>query len=118
MAIFAEESPTFQPSMRIISAITNANPATVTTSFDHDYITGLVVRLLFPEGYGMVEANEAQGLITVTGATTFTIDIDTTLFEPFTVPGAFPENAQKPQVVPIGEDNAILTGSTQNVLPY
>lgn len=81
MAILAIASPTFQPAMRIISAITNASPATVTTTFDHDYVSGTVVRLHIPTGFGMYQANKLQGEITVTGTTTFTIDIDTTDFD-------------------------------------
>ena len=33
----ATEDPTYQPAMRVIQAITQANPAIVTTTFDHDY---------------------------------------------------------------------------------
>jgi len=118
MAILAVESPTFQPAMRIITAITQSNPAAVTTSFDHDYVSGMIVRLVIPPGYGLEEYNEQKGTITVTGDTTFTIDIDTTIGEPFTVPAVFPENKQSPQVLPIGEINSMLTTATRNVLPY
>ena len=42
---FSNSTPTFQPTLRIISAITNENPAKVTTTLAHDYITGEIVRL-------------------------------------------------------------------------
>jgi len=86
MSILAEANPVFQRAMRVISSITNANPAVVTTTFDHQYLTGLIVRLNIPKGYGMSQANQLYGPITVTGSTTFTIDIDSTLFDTFIVP--------------------------------
>lgn len=118
MAILAYQYPVFKPSMRIISSITNANPAVVTTTFNHGYINGIVLRLVVPLGYGMVQANQLSGTITVTGATTFTIDIDTSLFSPFVTPATAPDNLQSSQAVPFGEDNSILLAAVQNVLPY
>jgi len=118
MAILAIANPTYKPSMRIISAITNAFPAAITTTFNHNYVTGTVVRLFVPAGYGMLEAHELFGPITVTGDTTFTVKIDTTNFGVYITPSGFPDNAQYAQVVPIGEINSILTAATENALPY
>lgn len=118
MAILAVQNPTYKPSMRVISNITNANPATVTTTFAHGYISGTICRLHIPPGYGILQANTLFGEITVTGDTTFTIDIDTSTFEPYTTPDSFPEDKQYPQVVPIGENNSILAAAVRNVLPY
>lgn len=118
MTILAVALPVYQPAMRIISNITNAFPAEVTTTFDHQYITGTIVRLYVPAGYGMVEANQLKGSIIVTSTTTFTIDIDTTQFTAYETPTTFPEDEQYAQVVPIGEVNGILTAAVQNVLPY
>lgn len=116
MAILAFSDPTYQPAMRIINAITNANPAAITTSFAHDYITGTIVRFVVPDGYGMKQLNKLYGVITVTGATTFTVSIDTTHFDTFVIPGSYPESYQHAQVTPIGEINSLLTGATENVL--
>lgn len=125
MSILAFPFPVFKPAMRIITNITNANPATVTTSFAHGYLTGLIVRIDLPQGYGMQQLGRLGRVplmqtfeITVTGSTTFTIPIDTTNFDPFTVPGVYPADAQYAQVVPVAEDNSILTQAVQNVLPY
>ena len=118
MAIQAYPFPVFQPAMRVISSITNGFPAVVTTTFDHQYISGTVMRLYVPVGYGMVQANQLYGDIVVTGATTYTIDIDTTFFDPYLTPSTFPETSQYAQCIPIGENNDILTASVQNVLPY
>lgn len=118
MAILAQQYPIYQPSMRIISSITNDNPALVTTTFKHQYITGLIVRLVVPLGFGMVQANSLYAPIIVTGDTTFTIAIDTTYFDLFLTPMDYPFDYQSAQCVPIGEDNAMLTGAVRNVLPY
>ena len=117
MTILAVANPVFQPAMRIISNITNGYPAQVTTTFAHQYITGTIVRLYVPAGYGMVEANQLKGPIVVTGDTTFTIDLDTTSFTAYSAP-VLSDDMQYAQVVPIGEVNGILTAATRNVLPY
>ena len=122
---YAVQFPMFQRAMRNILSITQDENALVTTTFDgvnpgnHQYLTGLIVRLYVPSGFGMVQANELSGSITVINDTQFTIPIDTTNFDAFVVPdyqpGAFGTPAQ---VVPIGEENDSLTQATQNVLPY
>lgn len=113
---YAVADPRYQPAMRIITALTNANPASVTTSFDHDYLSGLIVRLHIPKGYGMLQAHQLVGTITVTGTTTFTIDIDTAQFDSFTTPSGDPWYINSyAQVVPVGEVNSSLLQATRNV---
>jgi len=122
--------PTFQPAYRCILTISQSNPVVITTTFDgttpgqHQYLTGLIVRLDIPLGWGMGHLNEVLGPITVTSPTQFTMNIDTTNFPPLVVPSlsttttnpAFLYTA--PQVTPVGEVNDQLISSTQNVLPY
>lgn len=118
MSIQAQQYPVFQPAMRIITDITNANPASVTTSFPHQYKTGMIVRIILPLGYGMEEINQKFSDITVTGSTTFNINIDTTFFRVFTIPSTAPENLQYAQAIPTGEVNFTVYLATKNVLPY
>jgi len=122
---YAVQFPTFQRAMRNVLSITQAENALVTTTFDgttpgnHQYQTGLIVRLYVPDGFGMVQANELSGPITVINDTQFTIPIDTTNFDAFVIPAYQPGAFGTPaQVVPVGEVNDILTEETQNVLPY
>jgi hypothetical protein len=115
---YANPTPIFQPAMRLISAITRANPAVVTTTFPNQYITGTVVRLDIPYACGMQQANQLTGAISVITPTTFAINIDTSLFDPFVSPTFTPHVNSAAQVVPIGEVNDILTAATQNVLPF
>lgn len=114
---FAYINPTFQPAMRLIAAITNANPAVVTTTFAHLYLTGLIVRLDLPPAVGMPQANGMTGTITALSPTTFSINIDTTLFTPFAIPSMpDPHTDICAQVVPVGEVNGSLVQAVQNIL--
>jgi len=114
---FAVEDPAFQPAMRLVTAITQANPAAVKTSFDHDYRTGDIVRLYVPDGYGMIQADKLKGEITVTGTDTFTIDIDTSAFDALVIPSPLPWYINStPHVLPVGEINSSLDAAVQNVL--
>lgn len=128
MSILAFPNPIFQPAMRIITAITNAEQASVTTSFDHLYLTGAIVRLDIPLGFGMQQANQKFGPITVTSPTTFTIAVDTRQFDAFALPLNWPAtsasvlgwpiNAQAAMSVNVGEINSLLTSAVQNTLPH
>lgn len=83
MPTLVVSQPIFQRAMRVISSITNAYPAVVSTTTDHQYKTGMVIRLNIPNGFGMQQANQKYAAITVTGDTTFSIDIDTTNMDKF-----------------------------------
>jgi len=117
-------NPVFQRAMRTILSITQTNPIVVTTTFDgtnpgpNQYQTGLIARLIIPSGFGMVQVNQALAPITVIDASSFSMPIDGTSFDPFVIPPLEPgHNATVAQVVPVGEINEILTEATQNVLP-
>lgn len=122
---YAVPNPSFQRAMRNILSISQSNPAIITTTFDginpgpHDYSTGLIVRLDIPDGFGMKLVDQYANVIVVINANQFTLPIDTTFFDAFSVPPFTPGLFGTPaQVVPIGEVNEILTMATQNVLPY
>lgn len=118
MAILAIPFPTYQRAMRIIDSITKSNPVTVTTTFAHQYETGEIVRIVIPPVFGMQQINQQYAAITVTGDTTFTMPIDSTTYDVFSVPSTSPLNKQYAQTVPVGELSLQLEGATQNVLPY
>lgn len=117
-ACYSNPSPTFQPANRIITSITNGKPAIVTTSIPHDYLSGEIVRLKIPQGFGMTQANNLTGEIAVTGETTFEISIDTNFFDVFSPPSPLPTAYTCAQVIPVGEVTKTLAGATKNVLPY
>ena len=113
----AIEYPQFQPAMRIVTAITNGFPCIVTTSFDHNYKTGLVVRLDIPETYGMQQANQLFAPITYIDDTNFSMPIDTTYFDAFIVPAPVVISTLA-QAVPIAEDSSQLYQAVRDVVPY
>lgn len=114
---YAYPTPVFGPAMRLIASITNAYPAVVTTTFDHDYVDGTIVRFDLPTATGMQQLNQMTSPILVTGLTTFTINVDTRQFASFSVPaGLGPFIDVCPQVVPIGEINETLKASVVNKL--
>lgn len=115
---YANPRPIFQPAMRLISAITNAYPAVVTTTFDNQYITGTIVRLDIPAACGMRQANQLMGAISVINSTSFSIDIDTTWFDTFAIPVFSANTDSAAQCVPVGSVNDTLLPATQNVLPF
>lgn len=120
----AQAKPVFQRAMRIITNITNGFPALVTTSFDHQYAVGDIVRLDIPSFFGMPQANQLAGtILTIPTANSFTVTIDTTFFDTFavpshTAPGVKGFGYQYAQVVPFAEINSNLGGATQNILPH
>jgi hypothetical protein len=113
--ILAFPNPEFIPAMRIIQNITQAENAEVTTTFAHGYLSGLIVRINIGTGDGMKQIDTQTGTITVTGLTTFLIDINTATYEPFFIADV-PHKSFYSIVVPIGEINSILTQATQNTL--
>ncbi len=115
MSIQAQLYPVYQPALRIITQITNDFPAIVTTSFANQYQTGLVVRLIIPSGFGMEEADQKFGNITIIDATSFYINIDTRYFRTFSVPSSHSQYAQS---IPIGEINSTVYLATKNALSY
>jgi hypothetical protein len=115
----AQPYPVFQPAMRLIASITNSFPAIVTTTFNNQYITGTIVRFYIPFACGMQQLNQQTATIFVINPTTFSIPVDTTMYDTFSIPSpSDPAINVIAQVVPIGEDNGILTAATTNVLPY
>jgi hypothetical protein len=114
---YADPNPIFKPAMRLIASITQSYPVIVTTTFAHSYISGTIVRLDVPVADGMQQINQQQGAILVTGDTTFTMDINSTYYDPFAIPlSPSPHDEICAQVVPIGEINSILAAAVKNVL--
>lgn len=116
VSCYAVRFPAFQPAMRIVTAITKTNPAVVTTSFAHQYNSGIIVRLDIPLANGMQQMVGTAALpvtypITVLSPTTFSVPVDSRQFEAFV-------NNECCCVVPTGELNSQLTDATRNILPY
>lgn len=100
----------FVPNRQTISSITQANPAVVTTSQSHGYSSGMLVRFFMPLDVGMNVLDGQVYEITVTSTTEFSIPVDTTNFDSFSIVGT----VQSPQVIPVGNLSSALIESTRN----
>lgn len=76
------------PPFLVITNITNSPNAVVTVSTANQYIAGQVVYFSVPFSYGMFQINGLSSTIQSVDVTNliFTMDINTTLFDAFTVP--------------------------------
>jgi hypothetical protein len=98
----------YTPGNNNVIAVTQSNPATVTTSLPHNYVFGQQVQFLIPPQWGMRQLNMLTGyVLSVPTPTTFTVNIDTTLFDAFVVPTQHPPAViQSAQVAAIGDFNS------------
>lgn len=106
--------PLFYPENVKIAAISATNPMVVSTTVAHRLTVGQKVRLRVSPAYGMVQANDVQGVITAVGsATTFTLGaVDASSFTTFAYPttSAAQFAAQTfPQVIPVGAGPSAVT---------
>jgi hypothetical protein len=100
----------FVPQRQNIEGITNANPGVVTTTEDHGYPTGLFVRLVFPENFGMQQVAGKMYEIEVLSDDTFAINADTTNFDVYSAVG----REQVAQVIPIGYEVTSVLDPVRN----
>ena len=82
------------PNSLLITAITNASPMVVTATLANNspnprvntYQIGMNVRLYVPITYGMFQANGLVGTIIGLSGNVFTLNLDSTLFDTFSIP--------------------------------
>lgn len=111
-----QPNPRFGPSINLIAAITNANPAQVTTQTPNNYVTDMVVKLYVPPSCGMVRVSGLQGAIQVIDPSNFLINIDTTTFGPFAIPvDPDPKADVCPQTIPVGDISNTFQGVVRNI---
>lgn len=108
----------FVPARKVISNITNAQRAVVTTTEPHNYLTGEYVRIHMPQTSGMVQIAQQYAPIEVIDETNFYINIDSRPYAPFVVPTPTPGTPvfQVPQCIAIGSVNSLLEGAVHNSL--
>lgn len=84
------------------------------TTEANTYIVGMAVKLNIPQTYGMWQANNRVGTITAINGMEFTLNIDSSQFDPFVVPSG---NVLQPATIsPAGSRNYQYTnGSSLNV---
>jgi hypothetical protein len=106
----------YQPSMRLLNTITLGLITSFETSQPHLYQTGLTVRVVIPRYFGQEQLNGYVAPITVTSPTTFTMDLNSSTFNPAEAPPNPYMYNSFPHVVPVGEVNSQLSQATHNTL--
>ena len=102
----------YVPNRNNIASITQANPCVITTTQNHGYMAGLFVRLIFPGdtlNWGMQPLHNQDFPITITGAATFSIPVNSTGFNAFNT-----QANQFAQAVPTGENALTLVNAVHN----
>ena len=95
----------YQPSVFDISAISLGSSTTVTTTVDHNYVVGQIVRLVIPMIYGSFQLNEQQGIVTsIPASDQVVININSTLANPFVSNPT--SGITQPQIVAMGDINS------------
>lgn len=109
------------PSSLLITAITQSAPMVVTVAIGNSsseantYIVGMAVRLFVPVSYGMYQANNLVGTIKAINGANFTLNIDSSLFDPFHIPSGSLETPAS--ISPNGSRNLQYDNST-NLVPF
>lgn len=106
------------PSALEIAAITNANPMVVTATVDmatqaNTYVVGQLVLLTVPYSYGMFQANQLTGQIIAINGLVFTLNIDSSQFDVFSIPS--PATQGPASFSPAGSRNLTLNNNTLKV---
>lgn len=114
----------FYPRRRVVTNVTQAANAQVSTSLEHSLTVGQQVRFAIPNVSGMVQLNASQlnnflsaTVLSVVDAYNFTINVDTTGFAPFTYPTAAQQPSDFPEVIPFGENTAVGLSVNNGVFP-
>jgi hypothetical protein len=106
------------PSSLIITNITQSLPMTVSVAIQtpsteaNTYIVGMAVRLFVPYNYGMFQANGLVGTITAINGNTWTLNLDSSQFDPFVIPAT---GEQPASVSPNGSRNLQYNNQTGQV---
>ncbi len=73
----------FIPNLQYITNITQASPAVVTFSADHNFTLGEWISFRIPPANGMIQLNNEKALVIAIAPTTVTIAVDSLQFYPF-----------------------------------
>lgn len=113
---------TYTPQRSVISSITQANPAVVTTATPHGLTSGQVVRINIPKNFGMEPLNHGLFHITVLTQSTFSlqnsqvplvINVDSTSFPAFIIPAS---PSQSAEILPVGSGPTPVTYTQPQII--
>lgn len=110
------EPENFKPSRFVVSNITLGPTTTITTSVDHNYVLGQLVRLIISPFYGSYQLNETESYVTsIPSATQVVLDLNSTVSDAFIASPTY--GPTPPQILAIGDKNNGLISSTGRSLP-
>lgn len=101
----------YVPGFLLITNITTSNPmiVSITDSDTNTYVVGQLVHLNIPSPYKMFQANQLTGEILAINGDDFTININSSLFDTFVVPGV--GVSQPATIAPAGSRNMVFDNS-------
>lgn len=99
-------------SLPMVIIVQVVNPSTEANT----YIVGMAIRLFVPRSYGMYQANNLIGTITAISGSNFTLNLDSSQFDPFVVPSG---NVEQPATIaPAGSRNYQYTNGSSLAVPF
>ena len=102
----------YLPSRFVISNVTLGATTTVTTTVDHNYVIGQLVRLTIPPSFGCRQLNERTGIVlSIPLSTQMVLDIYSAGGDAFTASSA----PTQPQTVAVGDYNSGVTNANGRV---
>lgn len=107
----------YQPSLFYISAITLGANTTITTSVDHNYVVGQLVKLLIPFTYGAQQLNQQEGyVISIPAPDQVVVNINSIKANAFIPSPTY--GPTLPQIIAVGDVNSgqiNASGRIQNI---
>lgn len=114
----------YYPRRRMITNITQATNAQVSTALEHSLTVGQSIRFNIPVVSGMIQLNptptnsyQYATVLSIVDAYNFTIDLNTTSFTAFTWPTIAQQPSSFPTFEPIGENSAIALAANNSLYP-
>jgi len=110
------------PSSLLITNITQSAPMVVSVAIGNSsteantYLVGMAIRLFVPRPYGMYQANNLVGTITAINGNNFSLNLDSSLFDPFVVPSGVTVE-QPATIAPNGSRNLQYDNGT-DLVPF
>lgn len=106
----------YKPSRFEISNIALGPTTTVTTSLDHNYVIGQLVRLLIQPTYGSYQLNESLGyVLNIPSASQVVLDINSQGVNAFIPSPSY--GPTPPQIVAVGDSDSGVISSTGRSVP-
>lgn len=97
---YSQQTVTQNLVWKAIASITNSFPMVLTTTEDHKYYPGILVRFQIPNQFGMVQLNDSVAQVLQVTNNSLTINVDSSNFTPFAYPSPVPEAYTPPTVIP------------------